>query len=112
LTDHTFLQATNSELSNQLSVLRRNPGTDINVEIRSLNSRVSNAERRATNFANQLTATEERYTAQEQKHKKAEEKWDARVKEYERMIKAITEKGKTEKQGSKEKIAELEAAIA
>jgi hypothetical protein len=43
----------------------------------------------------------------EAQHGQAEEKWAVRVKEYENQLKAMAEKIKTEKQGGKERAAEL-----
>lgn len=41
----------------------------------------------------------------------ADNKWDARVKEYEARLKAAEERVKRERQGSKERVAELENNI-
>lgn len=46
-----------------------------------------------------------------QKNTMADNKWDARVKEYEARLKAAEERVKRERQGSKERVAELENNI-
>jgi hypothetical protein len=42
------------------------------------------------------------------KHASADSKWEVRVKEYESRLKAAEERMKRERQGSKERVAELE----
>jgi len=46
-----------------------------------------------------------------QKTAQADAKWDARVKEYEARLKAAEERVKRERQGSKERVVELEANV-
>ena len=43
-----------------------------------------------------------------QKNASADNKWEVRVKEYESRLKAAEERVKRERQGSKERVAELE----
>ncbi|KAG6844391.1 hypothetical protein H0H87_007203 [Tephrocybe sp. NHM501043] len=103
-----IMQATNAEMANQLAGLKR-PGqaTDA-MEVRSLTTRAANAERRLNNAQNQLVVTEEKVAAMNQRSAAADAKWEARVKEYEARLKAAEERVKRERQGSKERVAELE----
>lgn len=41
----------------------------------------------------------------------AELKWEARIKEYERLLKEANEKFKRERQGAKERVGDLETNI-
>ncbi|KAG6908460.1 hypothetical protein DXG01_004543 [Tephrocybe rancida] len=102
------IKITNAEMANQLASFKR-PGqaTDA-MEVRSLSTRAANAERRLNNAQNQLMATEEKVTAMNQRNVAADAKWEARVKEYEARLKAAEERVKRERQGSKERVAELE----
>jgi predicted nucleic acid-binding Zn-ribbon protein len=101
------LQTTNTELAAQLAGTRK-PGQPDPMEVRSLSTRAANAERRLNNAQNQLLATEEKVAAMNQKSAAADTKWEARVKEYEARLKAAEERVKRERQGSKERVAELE----
>ncbi|KAK7023033.1 Cnn-1N domain-containing protein [Favolaschia claudopus] len=101
------LKTTNAELTAQLSATRK-PGGPDPMEIRSLATRAANAERRLNNAQNQLLATEEKVAAMNQKSVVADTKWEARVKEYEARLRAAEERVKRERQGGKERIAELE----
>jgi hypothetical protein len=56
---------------------------------------------------NQLVAAEEKMAAMNQ-NASADSKWEARVKEYESRLKAAEERVKRVRQGSKERVAELE----
>ena len=78
------------------------------MELRSLAARAANAERRLNNAQNQLVTTEEKIATINQKNAVADSKWEARVKEYEARLKAAEERVKRERQGSKERVAELE----
>ncbi|KAG6866142.1 hypothetical protein C0991_008095 [Blastosporella zonata] len=102
------IKATNAEMANQLASLKR-PGqaTDA-MEVRSLTTRAANAERRLNNAQNQLISTEEKVAAINQRSAAADAKWEARVKEYEARLKAAEERVKRERQGSKERVGELE----
>ncbi|KAJ6460887.1 hypothetical protein C8R45DRAFT_1179430 [Mycena sanguinolenta] len=104
------LKTTNTELAAQLSATRK-PGGPDPMEVRSLSTRAANAERRLNNAQNQLLATEEKVAAMNQKSAAADSKWEARVKEYEARLKAAEERVKRERQGSKERIAELETNL-
>jgi len=101
------IKATNREMAIQLSGIKR-PGQSDAMEVRSLTTRAANAERRLNNAQNQLLATEEKVAAMNQKSATADAKWEARVKEYEARLKAAEERVKRERQGSKERVAELE----
>ncbi|CAK5262180.1 unnamed protein product [Mycena citricolor] len=102
------LRATNVDLSNQLS--RKQSSSDP-MEVRSLSTRAANAERRLNNAQNQLLATEEKVALMTQRSATADSKWEARVKEYELRLKAAEERVKRERQGGKERVAELESNI-
>jgi len=71
-------------------------------------ARVANAEKRFNNAQNQLLLSEERISQMNQNRVSADGKWEARVKEYEARLKAAEEKVKRERQGSKERVLELE----
>ncbi|KAG5634459.1 hypothetical protein H0H81_001876 [Sphagnurus paluster] len=101
------IKATNAEMAMQLAAIKR-PGQSDAMEVRSLTTRAANAERRLNNAQNQLLATEEKVAAMNQKSAAADAKWEARVKEYEARLKAAEERVKRERQGSKERVAELE----
>jgi hypothetical protein len=101
------MQATNAEMAAQLAGIKR-PGQTDAMEVRSLSTRAMNAERRLNNAQNQLLATEEKVASMNQKNMAADAKWEARVKEYETRLKAAEERYKRERQGGKERVAELE----
>ncbi|KAJ6567603.1 hypothetical protein DFH09DRAFT_1261407 [Mycena vulgaris] len=101
------LKTTNAELAAQLAGTRK-PGQPDPMEVRSLSTRAANAERRLNNAQNQLLATEEKVAAMNQKSAAADAKWEARVREYEARLKAAEERVKRERQGGKERVAELE----
>ena len=86
----------------------KRPGQVDSSELKALSARATNAERRLTNAQNQLLATEEKLSAVNQKTSAADNKWEARVKEYEARLKAAEERVKRERQGSKERVVELE----
>lgn len=90
---------------------RQPPSADAPPEIRALTSRANQAERRAAVAQNQLAQLEERLAAQNDRTGSAEMKWEARIKEYERLLKEANEKFKRERQGAKERVVELEATI-
>lgn len=104
------LKAANADLSSQISALRR-PGQGENSELKSAQSRAVNAERRLQNSQNQLAQSEERIATIAKKNQIAEARWEARVKEYEARIRSLEERVKRERQGGKEKQAELEAQM-
>ncbi|KAJ7083699.1 hypothetical protein B0H15DRAFT_940158 [Mycena belliarum] len=107
LDGQAMLQVTNGELAAQLAGTRK-PGQSDPMELRSLTTRAANAERRLNNAQNQLVATEEKVAAMNQRSAAADAKWEARVREYEARLKAAEERVKRERQGGKERVAELE----
>ncbi|KAH9483481.1 Spindle pole body protein pcp1 [Psilocybe cubensis] len=104
------IKTTNAEMASQLASMKRPGGGDA-MELRSLATRAANAERRLNNAQNQLITTEEKIAAINQKNAAADSKWEARVKEYEARLKAAEERIKRERQGGKERVAELEASV-
>jgi hypothetical protein len=84
------------------------PGQNDGMEVRALSARATNAECWLINAQNQLVAAEEKIMAMNQKNAGTGGKWEARVKEYESRLKAAEEHVKRERQGSKERVAELE----
>ncbi|KAK0497772.1 hypothetical protein EDD18DRAFT_118660 [Armillaria luteobubalina] len=104
------LKTTNAEMAAQLTSTPRTGHTDT-MELRSLSTRAVNAERRLHNAQNQLLATEEKMAQMGGKSVAAEAKWEARVKEYEARLRAAEERVKRERQGGKERVAELEASV-
>ncbi|KAG7447276.1 uncharacterized protein BT62DRAFT_931123 [Guyanagaster necrorhizus] len=104
------IKTTNADMVTQLASMRR-PGQTDSMEMRSLSTRAVNAERRLNNTQNQLLATEEKMAQMSQKSSAADAKWEARVKEYETRLKAAEERVKRERQGGKERVAELESNI-
>jgi hypothetical protein len=58
-----------------------------------------------------LLSTEEKLAAVNQKTVHADSKWEARVREYEARFKAAEERVKRERQGSKERVLELENSL-
>jgi LPS O-antigen subunit length determinant protein (WzzB/FepE family) len=87
---------------------QKRPGQNDGMEVRALSARATNSERRLINAQNQLVAAEEKMAAMNQKNANADNKWEARVKEYESRLKAAEERVKRERQGGKERVAELE----
>ncbi|KAH7883401.1 hypothetical protein F5I97DRAFT_1930960 [Phlebopus sp. FC_14] len=104
------LKATNTELTQQLATARR-PTPGDSQEIKTLLSRAVNAEKRLVVANNQLLQAEEKISTLNQKTSTADAKWEARVKEYEARLKAAEDKYKRERQGSKERVLELENQI-
>lgn len=94
-------------MATQLASQKR-PGQGDGMEVRALSARATNAERRLINAQNQLAAAEEKMATMNQRNTNADGKWEARVKEYETRLKAAEERVKRERQGSKERVAELE----
>lgn len=99
-------------MGSQLTLLKRQPAaSDAPTEIRALTARAIQAERRTVVAQNQLAQLEERLANQHDRTGNAEVKWEARIKEYERLLKEANEKFKRERQGAKERVSELEATI-
>ena len=97
-------------MTSQISALRR-PAQSESSEIKALQARAVNAERRLTNAQNQLLAAEEKIATMNQKTTATDGKWEARVKEYEARLRSAEERVKRERQGAKERVAELETNI-
>ncbi|KAG9317962.1 hypothetical protein JVU11DRAFT_14 [Chiua virens] len=104
------LKTTNADLVQQLATARR-PTQGDSQETRTLLSRAVNAEKRLVVASNQLLQHEEKISSLNQKTSSADAKWEARVKEYEARLKVAEEKYKRERQGSKERVIELETQI-
>ncbi|KAG8219163.1 hypothetical protein J3R82DRAFT_4931 [Butyriboletus roseoflavus] len=104
------LKGTNADLVQQIATARR-PAQGDSQEIRTLLSRAVNAEKRLVVANNQLLQHEEKISTLNQKTSTADTKWEARVKEYETRLRVAEEKYKRERQGSKERVLELETQI-
>ncbi|KAF8519037.1 hypothetical protein BU17DRAFT_48221, partial [Hysterangium stoloniferum] len=104
------LKATNTTLSSQLTSIKASP-TSKDAELRAATAKFMNSERRIVNCQNQLATAEEANAHLVEKHLAAEQKWEARVKEYETRLKTAEEKIKRERQGAKERIAELDSHV-
>ncbi|GJJ11520.1 hypothetical protein Clacol_005753 [Clathrus columnatus] len=101
------LKSTNTALTTQLSSVKSSPNSR-DAELRAANAKFVNSERRVVVYQNQLASAEETNAQLLEKHQMAEHKWEARVKEYENRLKAAEEKIKRERQGAKERVAELD----
>lgn len=104
-------QARIAELSQQLSGAKASSSTESSTHVRGLTERAAAAEKRAGNATNQLSLLEPRIAELQTKAAQAEAKWEARVKEYENRLRIAGEKIKTEKQGGKERAAQLEGQV-
>ncbi|KAK4687765.1 hypothetical protein P7C73_g2352, partial [Tremellales sp. Uapishka_1] len=102
-------KARNTELASLLASSKAGSSTDSSTQLRSLTERAQAAEKRAVTASNQLAMLEARIAEMQAKAGQAENKWEARVKEYENRLRIAGEKIKTEKQGGKERAAQLEA---
>ncbi|EIW73667.1 hypothetical protein TREMEDRAFT_26645 [Tremella mesenterica DSM 1558] len=80
-------------------------------QLRSLHERCSSAEKRESVAKRQLADLEARVAEMQARAGQAEAKWEARVKEYENRLRIAGEKIKTEKQGGKERAAQLEGQV-
>lgn len=110
-TEMDALRSTNNELQAQISSLRTrsqlaSPG-ETN-KLNALSARANNAERKLTAAQNQSIMAEERLVDAKNKYAEGEGKWSARIKELESRLKAAEERVKRERQGAKERVAELE----
>lgn len=117
-------KATNAELTTQLRRSGANnadpspqPTTtttknnDDSSERRALLARALGAERRLQNAQGQLAATESLVDAINGKTGEANAKWEARVREYENLLKRAEERYKKERQGSKEAVRDMDGTI-
>ncbi|SPO25343.1 related to Myosin heavy chain [Ustilago trichophora] len=105
------VKATNAELLQQISSLKTRtslstPGE--NNKLTSLTTRANTAERRLATALSQASQAEERLAEAKVKYGEGEGKWAARIKELELRCKAAEERVKRERQGAKERVAELE----
>jgi len=108
------VKATKSELEAQLSSLRTraalsSPGEG-NKQA-ALASRAGGLERRLATAQSQLTQAEERLADARVKYSEGEGKWAARIKELEMRCRQAEEKYKRERQGAKERVAEMNEQI-
>ena len=76
--------------------------------LRTAEAKVVTLERRLAATQEQLREAETRLSEQRTKYGVAEGKWEARVRELEQRVRAAEEKVKRERQGAKERVAELE----
>lgn len=100
-----------AELTQQLSAARAGGSAESSTTLRSLTERADSAEKRARTLQNQLKALEQQLFELQDKNGRAQEKWEVRVKEYESRLRIAGEKIKTEKQGGRERAAQLEAQV-
>ncbi|KAJ9479184.1 hypothetical protein PHBOTO_002659 [Pseudozyma hubeiensis] len=110
-TELDSVKATNAELLSQISSLKTrttlsNPGD--NNKLTTLTTRANTAERRLATAMAQASQAEERLAEAKVKYGEGEGKWAARIKELELRCKAAEERVKRERQGAKERVAELE----
>lgn len=113
---HVLGQSTNQELTTQIDSLRQRAST-AGVDAGS-SAKLSVLHHRATASERQLVATKEQLEKAEKllgeartKVGIAEGKWEARLKELEQRLKLAEEKLKRERQGAKERVAELQATV-
>jgi len=104
------LQSMNSELTSQISGLKR-PGLGESFEVKSLKVRATTAEKQVIIAKNQVAALEERKSQDSDSYHASREKWEARLKELESRYKAAEERVKRERQGAKENNAALQNRI-
>ncbi|POY72208.1 hypothetical protein BMF94_4714 [Rhodotorula taiwanensis] len=110
-----------ASLQSQLSSVRRSPNPDaaspprpawteatLQTRLRTAEAKVTTLERRLAATQDQLRDAESRLEQQRTKYGTAEGKWEARVRELEQRVRAADEKVKRERQGAKERVAELE----
>ncbi|SPO25880.1 related to Myosin heavy chain [Ustilago trichophora] len=105
------VKATNAELLQQISSLKTRtslstPGE--NNKLTLLTTRANTAERRLATALTQASQAEDRLAEAKVKYGEGEGKWAARIKELELRCKAAEERVKRERQGAKERVAELE----
>ncbi|GAA5983031.1 hypothetical protein JCM10908_006873 [Rhodotorula pacifica] len=114
-----------SSLQTQLASLRRSPNPNaspdpsspsrpawteatMQARLRTAEAKVVTLERRLAATQEQLREAETRLSEQQKKYGVAEGKWEARVRELEQRVRVAEEKVKRERQGAKERVAELE----
>lgn len=108
------MKSTNAELQTQIASLKTRSNLSSPADaskINALTARANNAERRLNAAQNQSQIAEERLTDAKSKYAEGEGKWAARIKELESRCKAAEERVKRERQGAKERVAELEEEL-
>lgn len=105
------LQSQHADLAAQLTSLKGISASSSNNDLRSATTRNATLERRLANAQNQLATYDDKMASARTKMSAAEARWDARVKEYESRLRQAEEKIKAEKQGGKERAAQLEAQV-
>ncbi|KAG8930066.1 hypothetical protein FRC03_012953 [Tulasnella sp. 419] len=106
------LRAANAEASAQLSALKRTSSSPTELsKLKGMTAKLADAERRVNRANNLNISKDETISALQERQVTADSRWEARVAEYERMIKALEEKLKRERQGSKESIAALQKEL-
>lgn len=105
------LQAKHADVAAQLNELKGAARAETTNDSKSSNTRISTLERRLNNAMNQIATYEEKLNSARSKMLAAESRWDVRVKEYESRLKAAEEKVKAEKQGGKERAAQLDMQV-
>lgn len=107
-------KSTNSELLQQISALRgqlsaSSPGDQNKVNM--LTTRLSVAEQRLSAAQTKSTKAQKLLEEAKSKHGRDEETWKQRMNELETRYKAAEERVKRERQGAKERVAELEKEL-
>ncbi|SCZ97806.1 BZ3501_MvSof-1269-A2-R1_Chr7-2g09322 [Microbotryum saponariae] len=103
-------------LQTQLSALRSSASSSpsspaMSNELSTLTRRATTAERRLAATQTQLRNAEDKLGDAREKVAVAEGKWEARLREMEARLRAAEEKVKRERQGAKERVAELTRTI-
>lgn len=105
------LSSQHADLAAQLTSLKGLSRSDSTNDLRSANTRNATLERRLANAQNQLASYDDKMASARTKMSAAEARWDARVKEYEARLAKAEERIKAEKQGGKERAAQLESQV-
>ncbi len=105
------LQARQRELQSEMASLKATSSVGGATEAKALSTRSSNAEKRVALLSNQLNSLEKQAKEQEARHASATSKWEARVAEFEKLLKQANERVKAEKQGGKERAQQLEQTV-
>lgn len=103
------LQTLIESLKQRVSIAGVDPGTSAKMTV--LTARAATAEKRLAATQKQLQSTEEKLAEARTKVNVAEGKWEARLRELESRLHAADEKVKRERQGAKERVAELATEI-
>lgn len=105
------LQAKHADLVGQLSGVKGMTRSESTADAKASATRIATLERRLNNALNQITTYDEKLGSARSKMTAAESRWDVRVREYESRLKAAEEKVKAEKQGGKERAAQLDMQV-